>query len=555
MNSIKRLFIPIVVVALAILTILIYMGLQIYDKYYGMHRIDPMMYTPTVAEDEYSIVYNCEYNGKAIMYNDKIYIDADVLNEEWANELIFYAEDINTVFYTTQIERFEYPIGQGEFIERDGKVYMQGKLASEMFGVRFTVNDEAKLVMVRRPSVQGGNVEKFRTYLKANPDDKEQNYTVEVGRNDPLEIYGEEVNGYYYAVNEDGYMGWVDADRITLTYSDLSIKYPESWITDEDLLYHYKLTVGFQQVYSSEKDVGLYYDIRDTFYYVKVLSPTWLSINTFGGLSSKLNEDYVAWAKKNDYEIWPVFTNSFDDDLTYRTLTDTKKREALIDQVIDVLVTYEFEGINLDFEGLSERTYPYFIQFLREFSIAVRSRGILLSIDTMVPSPWTDYYRRDLYADLCDYIIIMAYDEYWGGSETAGPVSSRDFTMKAISDMLNMGISKDKLVLGIPWYTRVWYGDDYDLRTSVACGMEYAWGKVWDYGLQVEYDEKTGMNYAHGYYQGEQVRVWLEDETSSRFRLKMAVDTGLAGLAFWSVGLENYMIWPAYEDILLHSNF
>ena len=555
MDSRKKAFIPIAVIFFAVLAILTFTAVKLYDHFYGLHRIKAEDYLPEMAEDEYVVVYDCAYAGKAIEVDGEVYVNLDVVNDEWARELFFYAEDINAVLYTTQVEQTEFPVEGPEVEVKDGEAYILARTCSEMFGMRFTVNEDDRICMVRKPSGQMANVDKFRTYLLQNPDPEERFYTAEVGRNDTLEIYGEEVNGYYFAVCENGYMGYVDASRITLSPATLTVKEPDIWETDEDVLYSHVISLGFHQVYTSEFNEDVYYPIYDTSYYLSVLAPTWFSLGENGSLKSLVNGEYVEWAWWHGYDVWAVFTNSFDDELTYETLSDTYKRRALVNQLVSAMKMNDIDGLNVDFEGLSEKTYPYFIQFLRELSIGVRSEDIVLSIDTVVPSEWTDYYRRDIYNDLCDYVIVMAYDEYWGGSEVAGPVSSKSFTVNAVIDTMACGVAKEKIILGMPWYTRIWYGEDYDDLETEAVEMRTAWLTVYDNDMEVTFDESTGLNYAEGEVDGRRCRIWLEDEDSVRWRLKLALDSELAGVAAWSIGLENGYIWPAYEDLLMKANY
>jgi len=147
---------------------------------------------------------------------------------------------------------------------------------------------------------------------------------------------------------------------------------------------------------------------------------------------------------------------------------------------------------------------------------------------------------------LCDFVIVMAYDEHYAGSEVAGSVSSQRFTMEAIYNMVQEGVKTDKLILGVPFYTRVWMGVE-DLR-SEAVGMNRAWGYVNDFGLDVVYDEKTGQNYAEGMVGETLYRIWLEDNTSMDWRLQLVLDNDLAGVAAWSLGMESYDIWVEYQE-------
>src|SRR5574344_997482 len=91
----------------------------------------------------------------------------------------------------------------------------------------------------------------------------------------------------------------------------------------------------------------------------------------------------------------------------------------------------------------------------RELSIMCRSSGIVLSADDYVPQDYSKYYRRDVQGKVCDYVIIMGYDEHTSGSEEAGSVASIDFVMQGIEDTLK-DVPANKVINAVPFYTRVW---------------------------------------------------------------------------------------------------
>lgn len=558
----KRLLFPAMLIFFVLIALVIFVGVRIYDHFYGMHRVSAWEYTPEIAENEYNIVYNAEYYGKAVVFGEDLYLNLEFINDTWGHELFFYAEDVNRVYYTSQTTMLEYSVGNGDFIVVEGVVYMKAAFATEALGVQYYVNDIDRLVMVRRVSGNVANVERFRSYLRLSPDLNDHQYTVELDRNEQVEVYGEEVNGFYYVVSQSGYMGYILADRLTIHEETLSAKEMDIYIQDSDALFSHRISMAFVQLGDDGglDDLGavsddLEYEVDRTYYYLNCLAPTMFSLTEDGALKSTLSPQFVKWAHNEFYDVWVVFTNNFDDDLTYETLSNTRKRQALSQKIYEELERCGADGINIDFENLSERTYPYFIQFLRELCMTVRVHWYTVSICDMVPSEWTDYYRRDLYDDLCDYVVVMAYDEYWGGSEVAGPVSSQNFTMNAIHNELKY-FDKGKLVLGIPWYCRIWYGEDYELKDSIACSLEYAQMIVEDYDLDKSFDSTTGMNYYDGYDdEGTRVRIWMEDDVSVRWRLSMAFDTDLAGIAAWRLGLQNWIVWEPYEDLLIGNNF
>ncbi len=89
------------------------------------------------------------------------------------------------------------------------------------------------------------------------------------------------------------------------------------------------------------------------------------------------------------------------------------------------------DGINLDFESITEEQAPHYIQFVRELSIACRNQGIVFSIDDPVPT-YSKHYDRTEQGIVADYVIIMGYDEHYAGSTDAGSVSSLGFVKAGI---------------------------------------------------------------------------------------------------------------------------
>ena len=112
--------------------------------------------------------------------------------------------------------------------------------------------------------------------------------------------------------------------------------------------------------------------------------------------------------------------------------------------------------------------------------------------------------------------------------------------------MLKEGVEADKLILGVPYYTRIWKGVE-DLR-SEAVDMYTAWNCVVENDLDLTYDRETGQNYAEGMVDGTLYRIWLEDTTSMRWRIKLMQDNQLAGVAAWALGYESSDIWTVYEE-------
>lgn len=533
-------------IAFAVVGLIAYGAVAVYQYFFGMQKKNMNDAAPVTQAEEYNIMYKGDYHKKAILVDDYVYVDMDVVNEEWALEMLFYAEDVNKVLYTTYTDRHEYAVGGEEFIEWNGEIYMKAEKAKEMFGLQYMINEKEKLVTVQDPGGLIGEVSKSGSYLLVSPSAEERGYTKELKRGEVISLFEIENEEFYFAMSQEGYTGYIAKERVKKSTEVVSQKIPAEMEMPYYIFPTEPVSIAWHQMYTNEFYYETSLDIYNTAYYVDVVSPTWFKLNERGGIDSLANKEYVDYCDYRNKQVWALFDNQFDDEITYNALSDTEKRKKLCEKLVLLCEKYNLEGINVDFENMSEETMPYFVQFMRELSIELRSKEYILSVDMPVPSEWTEYYRRDVMYDVCDFVIVMAYDEHYSGGEVAGSVSSQRFSVEAIYNMIQEGVKPDKLVLGVPFYTRVWMGVE-DLRSD-AVSMDRAWGYVNDFDLDVVYDEKTGQHYAEGMVGETLYRIWLEDNTSVDWRLQLVLDNDLAGIAAWSLGMESYDIWVEYEE-------
>ncbi len=210
------------------------------------------------------------------------------------------------------------------------------------------------------------------------------------------------------------------------------------------------------------------------------------------------------------------------------------------------MLEYGIDGINLDFEMITEDGADNYIQFVRELSVACRNNGITFSIDNYVPL-YTKHYDRTEQARFADYLVIMGYDEYGQFSMEAGPVASVPFVKQGIEDTLELiGGDSSKVINGIPFYTVVWnetvpYEDTISMPTAKEYLQKYPDSTV------LSWNSELGYNY--GYYtsalNGVTYSMWLEDKESIAAKLELMNQYDLAGVALWKLQQETGDVWPA----------
>ncbi len=305
----------------------------------------------------------------------------------------------------------------------------------------------------------------------------------------------------------------------------------------------------FHQVFNTDAADNLEGLINNTSG-VTVVSPTWFSINDNSGtISSLATERYVTKAKELGLEVWAL-VDDFNPDINMKELLSfTSRRELLSNALIEAALEYKLNGINIDFEKVPSKAGPDYIEFLRELSVKCRNNGIVLSVDSYVPSAYTEYYDRTEQGKIVDYVVVMAYDEFYAGSEVAGPVSSLGFVKDAVNNILTM-VPKEKTIIAIPFYTRLWKETTKGEVSSESCGMGQAAKILEENGIEAVWSDTYGCYYGEYVKEDATYKIWIEDEKSLEEKLKVISAADVAGIAEWKLGLEKKSIWNVITPYL-----
>jgi spore germination protein YaaH len=281
---------------------------------------------------------------------------------------------------------------------------------------------------------------------------------------------------------------------------------------------------------------------------VNVISPTWYYLtDNAGGIQSFADVSYVETAHAAGMQVWALISNFSEEVSTTTLLASRTARQTVQNYLISQALELGFDGINIDFEGIAQEAGYDYVQFMRELSILCRKNQIVLSVDVPVPMEFSSYYNRKELGVVCDYVIVMGYDEHYAGSDIVGSVASMDFEITGIENMLQE-VPQEKLISGIPFYARLWYtetlADGTTEVTSEAVSMARAEEILAENGVISSYDESTGQQYAEWTAQdGRFCQIWLEDEASVGARAQLVREYGLAGIAEWVLGNEKDSVW------------
>ena len=349
---------------------------------------------------------------------------------------------------------------------------------------------------------------------------------------------------------EDGYIGYIENRRLdgreqVTPESSFEAPVYTSISMDE------KVRLGFHQVTRQEANNTLesYVSVTKD---MNVIVPTWFNVisddGTYNSLASK---EYVDKAHEMGLQVWAMVENVSTQEsvknLNTKTLmSSTSTRRKLIENLMKEADTYGFDGFNLDFESLKAEAGPHYVQFIRELSVSCRQKGLVLSVDNYVPSPYSAFYNRREQGIVADYVIIMGYDEHYAGGD-AGSVASISYVKDGIENTLKE-VPKEKVINAVPFYTRVWTVNE-GKTTSKAYGIADARQWVADNHVDLTWDQELGQFYGSTVNGNGEQYIWMEDEKAMALKIGLVKDFDLAGVACWKLGFESSDIWDIVSTV------
>ena len=486
----------------------------------------------------------------------KLYIDPYIFWDETYNQVIVTTSDevirmpTEDLTYTINNEPFtlNFPIYNIE-----GTAYLPTNLLEELYNVEFVYNENKSILTMNftDKDKQYTTVSKKNVKLRSEPTNQSEYITI-LPKNSIVYVY-EESDEFTKVRTTDGEIGYIktkDLNEVQIEEAVINEKPP----TSNTPPIEGNIVMLWDQVFTVDANSA---DFRqEPVNGVNVISPTWFAFDLEsqnGDIINIADKAYVDWAHSQGYQVWPTindFPEGTDVNVAHDILSDSKKRENAIVQIMSFISIYDLDGINIDFEYVNEEDAIYFLQFLRELYPLMQEQGKILSVDVYVPKPWTEHYNRSEIAKTADYLIIMAYDEHYSGSSTSGPVASIGFVEDGIKNTL-LEVPADQIILGIPFYERVWREEqlpngEIDL-SKTDMGMQKAYDLFISNGASFSWIEEQGVYYSEYYTveNGNKVtyKLWLEDERSIQLKIDLAKQYDLAGIAFWKRGLEKDSIW------------
>ena len=553
-------FVPVLIAIILIIVIGgVTVGRMLLEKYsYSEERADLADYFKVQGQELAIILQDERIAEKAVVKNGLCYLDLDTV-KKYFNEIFYVDMTEELLLYTTPTEVIRVAFG-GTVMTVDGAdtelgyeavyrekdtVYIALDYVKKFTNLSYQVYDLHMQVYNSWGDRQQAAVKKD-TAIRLKGGIKSP-ILKDLAAGEQVEIL-EQMETWSKVKSADAFIGYVEnklLEEATVVRETSVTDYVEPEYTTDQL--EGRVSLGWHSIGGVGGNDTLD-DMVAGAVGMNVIAPTWFSIcDDAGNIQNFGTKTYVDKAHGYGLEVWGVLddfnfsnANKVKVDI-YGVLSSTTKRAYLIDRVMEAVLALGLDGINLDFEKVTEECGEHFVQFIRELSIACRKNQLTFSIDSYVPFHFNSYLRRDIQGQVADYVIIMGYDEHWHGSGDPGSVASIDYVSNGIEKTLEE-VPADKVINGLPFYTILWktegakVTDEYLTLNNTQSFLDRI-------KVQGQWDEETQQMYYEWKSGSATYQLWAETKESLAVKINVMKMKDIAGAAVWRLGYGTKDVW------------
>ena len=558
----KKIIPAIVAIALILLVLAGSFGMKLLDRFsYSNEKQNLEEYYGLSEGDQGSVaivLQNEKIDTQAKLIDGRCYMEIEDV-QALLNERFYYDKNESLLIYTTPTQKIVSGVGTNAYsvdgsdnttdytisVAEGDSLYIALDYNKQYTNFSYELFTEPNRMQLRTQwgSRESASIKKT-TNLRVKGGVKSP-ILREVAEAETVTIL-EEMETWTKVKTSDAMIGYVENKFLIERMTEEEIAVTDYEVPEYTSIHRdYKINLGWHAVYT-ESGNDTFDSVVNGTGTMNVISPTWFFLDgDEGDIKAIPSHSYVEKAHSRNMEVWALLEDITLESNTYEVLSYTSRRENLIRNLMNYVLEYNIDGINIDLEGINYESGEHFTQFLRELSIECRLNGIVLSVDNYVPRESNTFYNRKEQGIVADYVIIMGYDEHWGGGGVAGSVASIDYVRDGIEKTLEE-VSAEKVINAIPFYTRVWKTNNGEV-TSEALGMEKAEEFIAKYDVPTVWDEETCQNYGEIEMGSTLYQVWLEDAQSIETKLTVMKSYDLGGVAAWKLGLEDKSIWDVID--------
>ena len=478
-------------------------------------------------------------------FDKYIYIE-DEINEivtTYDKKIASIGFDVNKLTINGSIKKI-----YASAMKEEDTIYLPLSEMKDVYNIEVSNMEEKKVV-----TVDSLEREQIKAYAKSKLSVKWKkdvfSKTVDkVQKGDIVIAITKDENGWAKVRTENGEVGYVKSNSLTNFTTVREEQTKEKQITGKvNMFWDY-----FSQHVQAPDRTG------QTIEGVNVVSPSFFYLDENGTLQENVGSSgqaYIEWAHSNNYKVWPMIQNADAGiKVTSTILNSYKKRQELIDSIVEKCVEYGLDGVNIDFENIYEKDKDKLSRFIIELTPRMLELGSVTSVDVTAPdggANWSLCYDRNVIGDVADYLVFMAYDQHGTSSTKPGTTAGYNWVETSLKKIIDYDqVETDKIILGLPFYTRIWTVSQdgsivsrnvvnmIDINKSIPNNVE----KQWNDELKQYYVEyQSGKNTK---------KMWIEDGKSIEAKVSLVTKYSLGGTSGWEKDRETSNIWTIINNEL-----
>lgn len=282
------------------------------------------------------------------------------------------------------------------------------------------------------------------------------------------------------------------------------------------------------------------------------------SFNEDGYLRGGNDESILKNANRGNIAPIMTLTNtnekgSFSSTLASNLLNNESAINTLISQIMNVLRSKNYQGINIDFEYVSPEDKDKYVAFLKKLKDAL-DYDFELSV-ALAPKYQSNQkgllYEAHDYKEIgkiVDRVVIMTYE--WGYTYgPAMPVAPIDEVEKVIQYAVTE-IDPLKINLGIPTYGYDFITPHQKGNKAKSLSYEGAITLARQKNVSISFDENSKSPYFVYYEVDNKHIVHFEDARSIGAKINLALYYNLGGISFWTLRSQFTQMWTVINETL-----
>lgn len=249
--------------------------------------------------------------------------------------------------------------------------------------------------------------------------------------------------------------------------------------------------------------------------------------------------------KKPNLPVLPLIQNykneQWDSETLAKSVSTEDERRKLIQAILGAIDKYKFGGATIDIEEVPGEAQANLFAFMRELHQEFQKRNLILA--QAVPFDNPDWNYR-AYANVTDYLMLMAYDEHWATGEPGAIAGEEWFDSILKKRMSELSPAKTIVCFGnygYNWTKGEKEADDVTFQQSVLTAKESL-----DNPNQIEFGKERNPHFSYTEDDGKEHEIWFLDAATAYNELQAVKPYNVAGMALWRLGSEDPSLWKIF---------